>query len=284
MQIFLGFFNFNKILCDAPDHFQIGLQDPATPIAEGILNFHNHLFAFLLGIAFFVFYLLFRCITLFHESKHPIASKLLHNSVLEITWTLIPALILIFIAIPSFSLLYAADELIDPFTTVKVIGHQWYWSYELNDYMEWGALDFDSYMLPENELPLGFFRNLEVDNRLIVPIEVRIRFLITSLDVIHCWVVPSLGIKADATPGRLLQVPCFIKRSSVFYGQCSEICGINHAFMPIVVVGLNFFEHVLYILAKIETLLEPTWVVIGGGSSNSNTSSTEVASVKMKKN
>jgi len=258
----MSFLTTNLILCDAPIAMQIGMQDPATPIAEGILMFHNHLFSLMLGIGFFVFYLLFRCIMLFNESTHPIASKLLHNSTLEIIWTLIPAFILILIAIPSFSLLYAADELVDPFTTIKVIGHQWYWSYELNDYMDFASINFDSYMLPENELPFGFFRNLEVDNRLVVPIETRIRFLITSLDVIHCWALPSLGIKADATPGRLLQVPCFIKRSSVFYGQCSEICGINHAFMPIVVVGLNPFEYFLYIIGKIELSLEPTWAAL----------------------
>jgi len=249
---------------DAPTNMQIGLQDPATPIAEGILSFHNHLFSFMLGIAFFVFYLLFKCIFLFNEKTHPTASKLLHNSVLEIIWTSIPAIIVIFIAIPSFSLLYAADELINPLLTVKVIGHQWYWSYEINEYLEDmnRSINFDSYMLPENELPFGFFRNLEVDNRLVVPIQTNLRFLITSLDVIHSWAIPSLGIKADATPGRLLQVPVYIKRASVFYGQCSEICGVNHAFMPIVIAGIDAYDYYVHIFNKLGLIqYSPIWTI-----------------------
>ena len=244
--------------CDAPTFMQIGLQDPATPIAQAIMDFHNHLFAFMLGIGFFVFYLLTRCIYLFNERRHLVASSLLHNSVLEIIWTIIPAILLIFIAIPSFALLYASDEVIEPYVTMKIIGHQWYWSYEIEHWFHrlwqetypnseypdrksgWG---FDSYMFPAEDLEEGSFRKLEVDNRLFVPTQKNVRFLITSSDVIHCWVVPSLGIKADATPGRLLSVPTFINRASVYYGQCSEICGVNHAFMPIVVCGLSYGDY-----------------------------------------
>jgi len=241
--------------CDAPNLIQLGLQDPGSPIAEAIMDFHNHLFSFMLGIAFFVFYLLTRCIYLFNERRHLVASSLLHNSVLEIIWTIIPAFILIFIALPSFALLYAADEVIDPILTYKVVGHQWYWSYEIHNFVhsflnykkgQPTGYGFDSYMLPPEELEEGFLRNLDVDNRLLVPIKNNIRFLVTSTDVIHSWAIPSLGIKADATPGRLLSVPTYINRASIYYGQCSEICGINHAFMPIVIAAvpvLNYTYH-----------------------------------------
>lgn len=247
---------------DAPARFQLGLQDPATPVAEGIMSFHNHLIAFMIGIAFFVFFLIVRCLMLYHEYKHKVASKLLHNSVLEITWTIIPVILLGSIAIPSFSLLYSIEELVSPDITIKVLGHQWYWSYELADFNEFNTIKFDSYMLPENDLILGGFRNLEVDNRLVVPIKAQIRFLITSTDVLHSWAVPSLGVKADATPGRLLQIPAFIKRNGIFYGQCSEICGVNHAFMPIVVVGLDHINFFTYIVSSVElTGLKNVWLI-----------------------
>ena len=175
-----------------------------------------------------------------------------HAPTLEIIWTVIPAFILILIAIPSFSLLYTMDEVIDPLLTVKIIGHQWYWSYEFVnpvDYLEAvnahedidlaPSVNFDSYMLAEDDLFVGQLRLLEVDNRLKLPIEINVRLLITSGDVLHSWAVPSLGIKLDACPGRMNQIVLFIKRPSVFYGQCSELCGINHGFMPIVVEGID---------------------------------------------
>jgi len=249
--------------CDAPAEFQFNIQDPASPVAEGVINFHNNLVTLMMGIATFVFYMITRCLMLFHESKNGVAVPFIHNSLLEIVWTLIPGFIVASIAVPSFALLYATEELIDPETTVKVIGHQWYWSYELNDYSEFKKLNFDSYMLPEEDLPVGYFRNLEVDNRLVLPILTRIRVLVTSVDVIHSWAVPSLAIKLDATPGRLIQTPVFIKRASVFYGQCSEICGVNHGFMPIVVVGLHPAEHFFYLIPKLGlNKLEATWAIL----------------------
>ena len=175
-----------------------------------------------------------------------------HAPTLEIIWTVIPAFILILIAIPSFSLLYTMDEVIDPLLTVKIIGHQWYWSYEFVnpvDYLEAvnahedidlaPNVNFDSYMLADDDLIIGQLRLLEVDNRLKLPIEINIRLLITSGDVLHSWAVPSLGVKLDACPGRMNQTVLYMKRPSVFYGQCSELCGINHGFMPIVVEGID---------------------------------------------
>jgi heme/copper-type cytochrome/quinol oxidase subunit 2 len=328
---------FSKIYLDAPLPWQLGFQDPATAIMEGIINFHHDLFFFLVVILFFVIQLLVRCIYFFSiesveyrkdrstkkflqinwikrlrrqtmllmlfglskfvrdydtEKQQTLKKQMqqiqyerlyrgirrgkapemptdsmtikvrrstvdtskvyhvVHAPTLEIIWTVIPAFILILIAIPSFSLLYTMDEVIDPLLTVKIIGHQWYWSYEFVnpvDYLE--AVDesfdldlnvnFDSYMLPDDELIVGQLRLLEVDNRLKLPIEINIRLLITSGDVLHSWAVPSLGVKLDACPGRMNQTTLFIKRPAVFYGQCSELCGRNHGFMPIVVEGID---------------------------------------------
>jgi cytochrome c oxidase subunit 2 len=171
-------------------------------------------------------------------------SKLLHSASLEIFWTIIPTLILILIAIPSFSLLYSMDEIRDPEVTIKVIGHQWYWSYE---YFYGATFSLDSYMLHESELKKGALRLLFVDNPLILPINTEIRLLITSSDVLHSWAVPSFGIKIDAVPGRLNQVSLFIKREGRFYGQCSELCGVNHAFMPISVWAVQRDVYIKYL-------------------------------------
>lgn len=228
---------------DAAENWQIGFQDPATPVMEGIINFHNDIMFFLVMIAIFVSYLLARCLQLFYFKKNPIPETFVHGTTIEIVWTIIPAVILMFIAIPSFALLYSIDEIIDPTLTVKIIGHQWYWSYEYGfntpegyDVEEYeDILAFDSYMIPESELTKGALRLLETDRRLVLPEKTHIRCIVTSTDVLHSWAVPSFGIKVDACPGRLNQASLYIKRSGVFYGQCSEICGINHGFMPIVV-------------------------------------------------
>ena len=251
---------FNKIIfLDAPLDWQLGFQDPASAIMEGIINFHHDLFFFLVVILIFVVRILYVCIKKFgkfeEEAKDAKPFIFTHAPTLEIIWTIIPAVILLFIAVPSFSLLYSMDEIVDPLLTIKVIGHQWYWSYELLNPNEMfysdfdgpnldtdfslAPLAFDSYMLADSDLEEGQLRLLEVDNRLYVPIEVNIRLLITSSDVLHSWAVPALGVKLDACPGRLNQTSMYIKRPAVFYGQCSEICGINHGFMPIVVNAVD---------------------------------------------
>lgn len=172
-----------------------------------------------------------------------ITKNVTHGVILEIVWTLIPVVILIGIAIPSFALLYSIDEIIDPSLTLKITGHQWYWSYEYTDY-ENEKIMFDSYMIPENELVIGERRLLEVDRKVWLPVNTYIRLLITAVDVLHAWAIPAFGIKMDAIPGRLNQVSLFIKREGIFYGQCSELCGVNHGFMPIAVksVSLDIFE------------------------------------------
>jgi cytochrome c oxidase subunit 2 len=233
--------SINSSFCDAGQRWQINIQDPATPIAEGMLNFHNYLMFFVISIGIFVFWLLYY--SLLMNSK--ISNKFSHSNILEIIWTILPAIILIFIAIPSFSLLYSLDELSDPIITVKVVGHQWYWSYEYTDLFKNSPEDnninqsFDSYMINTNDLTLGAFRLLEVDNRVVLPTGTHIRILVTSSDVLHSWAIPSFGIKVDAIPGRLSQASLYIKRDGIYYGQCSEICGINHGFMPIVISAVS---------------------------------------------
>lgn len=195
-------------------------------------------------------------IHVFKNRKHSLITKsVTHGVILEIVWTLLPVFVLIAIAIPSFALLYSIDEIIDPTLTIKVIGHQWYWSYEYTDY-ENEKLLFDSYMIPENDLQLGNLRLLEVDRKVWLPINTHIRVLITANDVLHSWAIPSFGVKMDAVPGRLNQVSLFIKREGLFYGQCSELCGVNHGFMPIVVkaVPISLFTTWINFLVNKENI------------------------------
>ena len=251
-------FGLNFSYCDAPEAWQIGIQDPATPALEGMMSLHNYITFFLVVIVVFVFWLLFLVIYNFNETSNPVSNKFTHSSLLEIIWTIIPAIILVFIAVPSFVLLYSMDELIDPVVTLKVVGHQWYWSYEYSDYatLEGGeSLNFDSYMIPTSDLVKGSLRTLEVDNRVVLPINTHIRVLITAADVIHSWCIPSFGIKVDGCPGRLTQASLFIKREGVYYGQCSEICGVNHGFMPIVVKGVSVNRFTNWIAAKLDNLV-----------------------------
>ena len=227
-------------LCDAAEHWQMGIQDPATPVMEGMIHFHNYLNFYIIAIGIAVFWLIDYVVAHFDHTENPVPQKFTHASVLEIVWTLLPAIILVFIAIPSFALLYSLDEVIDPTITLKIIGHQWYWSYEYSDYgnqIGSKTISFDAYMDATDTLNFGGFRLLETDNRVTLPINTHIRLLITAADVLHSWAVPSFGIKVDACPGRLSQASVFLKRVGVYYGQCSEICGVNHGFMPIVVRG-----------------------------------------------
>lgn len=310
---------------DHTDFWKIGFQDPTTPIAYGIIKLHDHILFFLAVILFVVGYLLYstykkfyygslnndlpesKDISLFDSLIATYKESLLfnvtnrtyninHGTTIEIIWTILPAFILLFIAVPSFALLYAMDEIIDPVLTVKVIGHQWYWSYEYSDYSvvyssrlnEFDSIDrfaamemmykdmgylkdrsllsylyipmvvpettikFDSYMIHEAELNIGDLRLLKTDMPLFLPKNTHIRLLITSSDVLHSWAVPSFGIKVDAVPGRLNQTSLYLKNTGTFYGQCSELCGVNHAFMPIEVYVVNpvHFYNYVYIYFK----------------------------------
>ena len=205
----------------------LGFQDRASPLIEQLTFFHDHAILVLILITTLVGYML---ISLFPNKL--INRFLLEEQTIEIIWTVLPAIILIFIALPSLRLLYLLDEVNTPRVTLKAIGHQWYWRYEYSDFTQ---VEFDSYIIPSNELPNSGFRLLDVDNRTILPINTQIRVLVSAADVIHSWTVPALGVKADAIPGRLNQIRFNINRPGLFYGQCSEICGANHSFIPIVV-------------------------------------------------
>ena len=228
--------------------WQRGFQDPATPIAEGIIRFHHDLMFILVLVSVFVAWMMARCVMHFNEHANPTPSTVVHGTVIEVVWTRIPARILVGIAVPSFALLYSVDERVDPALTVKVVGHQWYWSYEYSDVVvdnEEGR-SFDSYMLPDDELVTGQLRLLEVDHRLVRPLDTHIRRIVTAADVLHSWTVPSFGVKIDACPGRLNQVSRFVTRPGVFYGQCSEICGVNHGFMPIAVEAMTLPNYITW--------------------------------------
>jgi len=175
-----------------------------------------------------------------------------HGTTIEIIWTVIPSVILIIVALPSFALLYSIDEIIDPALTIKCVGHQWYWSYEYSDFeSQLGVVNFDSYVVAEDELERGQLRLLEVDNRIILPVNTHIRVLVTAADVLHSWAVPSLGVKLDACPGRLNQTSMFILRQGVFYGQCSEICGANHGNMPIAIESVPTNKFITWLSEKV---------------------------------
>jgi len=255
LKLFTFFFIFSTSMvnCDIAEPWQLGFQDPATPIMEGIINLHHDLMFFICVISVLVSWMLARTLWHFEASQNFMASSLSHGTFIEIVWTVTPALILLVIAIPSFSLLYAMDEIIAPTITIKTIGHQWYWSYEYSDYQneDGEAINYESYMIPEEDLEIGQFRLLEVDNSMVVPTNTHIRIIVSAADVLHSWAIPSLGVKCDAVPGRLNQTSLFVKREGIFYGQCSEICGVNHAFMPIVIEAVSVPQYVSWISNKL---------------------------------
>nr|UPX88709.1 cytochrome c oxidase subunit II [Aphodius rufipes] len=211
------------------------LQDGASPLMEQLNFFHNHTLMILLMITMLVGYLMG---SLFFNTYN--YRFLLEGQLIEIVWTILPAVTLIFIALPSLHLLYLLDEMNNPLVSIKAIGHQWYWSYEYTDFKNF---EFDSYMINSNELKIDGFRLLDVDNRTILPYNSQIRLMATAADVLHSWTIPSTGVKIDATPGRLNQVSFLLNRAGLFFGQCSEICGANHSFMPIVIESIapSFF-------------------------------------------
>jgi len=240
----------NLFKFDVVENYMLGFQDAGSVVMEEIINFHNFIMIYLVFIITSVLWILLQSFNRFSKDSRYISHKyIIHGSLVEIIWTLTPALILVTIAFPSFKLLYLIDEVIDPAITVKIIGHQWYWSYEYSDYFDQNgkSISFDSYLIKDEDLNIGDLRLMEVDNRLVLPADTHVRVIITSSDVIHCWSVPSLGIKLDAIPGRLNQTNLLANREGIFYGWCNEICGVNHAFMPIVVQSVslnNYCSHI----------------------------------------
>lgn len=210
---------------------QLLLQDAVSPIMSILINFHDHALLVIIMVITFVAYALIALIINTLSCRH-----IAEAQEVETIWTILPAGVLLFLALPSLRLLYLIDEVVAPGVTVKAVGHQWYWRYEYSDFTD---IEFDSYITPTSDLEPGQFRLLEVDNRTVLPVNVEVRILITAADVIHSWTIPALGVKADAIPGRLNQIGFVIQRPGVYYGQCSEICGANHSFIPIAIEAVN---------------------------------------------
>ena len=236
--------------CDAPRAWGIYFQDCATPQMEALIELHDHLMFYLIIILFAVGWIMISITKNFVYNKLLISNKYVnHGTLIELIWTVTPAFILILIAFPSFKLLYLMDEITDPSMSILVEGHQWYWSYQYPDFLNSDDefIEFDSYLVPESDLEKGELRLLEVDNRVIIPELTHVRFIVHSGDVIHSFACPSLGIKCDAYPGRLNQFSILINREGTFYGQCSEICGILHSSMPIVIESISLEKYLSWL-------------------------------------
>lgn len=220
---------------DFPRPWQMYYQEPATPVMQELYNFHWTLLIIEGAIVLFVSGLLVFVIVRFRASRQKKPSNVAHNTLLEIIWTTIPVLVLVFIAFPSFRILYMMDVTPKADLTIKAIGNQWYWTYEYPDH----DLRFDSNMIPDAQIKSGQVRLLEVDHRVVVPINTNVRVITTSSDVIHSWAVPAFGVKRDSVPGRLNETWFNVQKEGVYYGQCSELCGVKHGFMPIVVEAVS---------------------------------------------
>ena len=222
----------SKVIADQPRDWQLGFQDAASQSMYEIVSFHNSiLLPIIIAISVFVLFLMAYACFRFRESRNPNPSKTTHNVAIEVLWTLIPCLILIVMAVPSFKILYSQDTIPKADVTIKAIGYQWYWGYEYPD----ENIIFDSYMVEDKDLLPGQPRLLAVDNEVIVPVNKVVKVLITANDVLHAWALPAFGVKRDAMPGRVNETWFKADRVGTFYGQCSELCGIKHAFMPITV-------------------------------------------------
>jgi cytochrome c oxidase subunit 1 len=246
----LNISTFFIALCDAPMPWGLYFQDSASPQMEALVELHNNIMFYLSAILFSVGWILLSVIRNYVYPYNKISNKYLnHGTLIELIWTITPALILILIAFPSFKLLYLMDEVTDPNLSVIVEGHQWYWSYQYIDFLNSDDefIEYDSYLVPESDLETGSLRMLEVDNRVILPELTHTRFMVTSADVIHSFACPALSIKCDAYPGRLNQVSVHINREGVFYGQCSEICGILHSSMPIAIQSVSLEKFLLWL-------------------------------------
>ncbi len=233
------------IYADFAERWSLGFQDPASEWMYGIIELHDSIIFYLIIVLIVVLWFF---ISGFAQSADHL-KYLHHGNLIEVIWTITPALILWAIGIPSQILLYLMDEILDAEITVKVIGNQWYWSYEYSDYIDsvGDNISFDSFLVSEDDLELGDLRLLTVDNYLVLPVNTSIRLLVTSNDVIHSFALPSLAIKCDAMPGRLNSAGLIFTRPSTFYGQCSELCGILHGFMPIGIHAVNLSSYINFI-------------------------------------
>lgn len=215
-----------------PQNWQMNFMAPATPVMEKFVQFHNKLLIMCYGISGFVFILLFYACFKFSKKNNPTPNRTSHNTALEIIWTLIPFIIVCMMAIPSIKILYYSDQTPETEFTLKIVGRQWYWQYQYPDH---DNIAFDSYMIQDQNLKKDQIRNLEVDNRIVLPVDTNIKLLLTSGDVLHSFAVPSFGIKIDCVPGRTNETWIRVTKPGIYYGQCSELCGVNHGFMPIAI-------------------------------------------------
>ncbi len=243
------------LLANQPKKWQMGFQEPASQTMRDIVWFHDYmLLPIIVTISVFVLFLMAYAMIRFRASRNPTPSKRTHNALVEIIWTLIPCLILIVMAVPSFKVLYSQDTIPKADVTIKAVGYQWYWGYEYPD----ENIIFDSYMIEEEDLKEGQPRLLAVDNVVVVPVNKVVKVLITANDVLHAWALPSFGVKRDAMPGRINETWFKAEKEGTYYGQCSELCGIKHAFMPIEVRVVSDEEYADWLNeAKIKFAKEP---------------------------
>ena len=241
----LAMFVCSQLIADQPKDWQLGFQKSASKSMSDIVLFHDYmLLPIITAITVFVLFLVIYACIRFRATKNKIASQTSHNTTIEIVWTLVPCLILIIMAVPSFKVLYSQDRVPPADVTVKAIGYQWYWGYEYPD----ENIIFDSYMIEDKDLKANQPRLLSVDNEVVVPVNKNIKVLITANDVLHAWALPSFGVKRDAVPGRINETWFKADRTGTFYGQCSELCGIKHAFMPITVRVVTDEEYKKWLL------------------------------------
>ena len=255
LYIILSLFTASNALANQPKDWQLGFQYPASDGMRDIVNFHNNLLLpIIIAISVFVLFLMVYACIRFRASRNPNPSKTTHNVTVEILWTLIPCLILIVMAVPSFKILYKQDTIPKADVTVKAIGYQWYWGYEYPD----ENIIFESYMIETKDLKENQPRLLAVDNEVVVPVNKVIKVLITANDVLHAWALPSFGVKRDAVPGRINETWFKAEKVGTYYGQCSELCGIKHAFMPITVRVVSEEDYAEWLMgAKIKFAKEP---------------------------
>lgn len=242
----VGCLFFTDVAMALPEHKGVNLPTPASPSMERIVEFHNFLLYIIFGIAIFVLLLLIYVVLRFNKKVNPEPSKTSHNVMLEVAWTVIPVVILIIIAIPSFKLLYYTDRIENPDMTIKVTGYQWYWQY---DYPDHGDISFSSYMIADEDIDTskGQVRLLSTDNPVVLPVDKNIQVILTGGDVLHSWAVPPLGVKTDTVPGRLNETWFRITKPGVYFGQCSELCGKDHAYMPIEIHAVSEEEFAIWV-------------------------------------
>ncbi len=231
-----------------PHRWQLNLQTPASPVMEQMVSFHNMLLWVITIISLFVLGLLIYCALKFNERVNPVPSKTTHNTLIEVIWTAVPVLILAAIAIPSYRLLFLADRIENAEMTLKITGNQWYWSYEYPE----SEISFDAIAVPDNKIDpkKGQHRLLEVDNPVVLPVDTPVRLIMTATDVIHAWTIPAFGVKTDTVPGRTNESWVRATKIGKFYGQCSELCGVDHSFMPIVVQVVSKEQYQQWVASK----------------------------------